>query len=134
MLSGPAVEIDPAGLLLPLLPCALPPLSCRDMLGTVSDYSLREGPSSISIIRSTAKQQPPGSHLYMFSTDGSRAAAVAFCVLCHQLVRKGDRVLLVSCSYDHSASGGDVFAEHAAIAAQLQVGLVCKAVPRQWRG
>jgi len=56
----------------------------RDMLGTVSDYSLREGHSSVAIIRSTAKQVPPGSHVYMFATDGSRAAAVAFCTLCNQ--------------------------------------------------
>lgn len=92
------------------------------MLGTVSDYSLREGHSSVSIIRSTAKQQPPGSHLYMFATDGSRAAAVAFCVLCHQLVCKGDKVLLVSCSYEHNAAAwADVFADYAALAAKQQV-------------
>lgn len=91
------------------------------MLGTVSDYSLREGHSSISIIRSTAKQQPVGNHLYMFATDGSRAAAVAFVVLCHQLVRKGDKVLLVSCSYDHSTAGADTFKDYLALAAKLQV-------------
>lgn len=75
------------------------------MLGTVSDYSLREGHSSVTIIRSTARQLPPGSKLYMFATDGSRAAAVAYCMLCHQLVQAGDRLLLVSCSYDHSSPG-----------------------------
>jgi hypothetical protein len=75
------------------------------MLGTVSDYSLREGHSSVAIIRSTARQVPPGSKLYMFATDGSRAAAVAYCMLVHQLVQPGDRLLLVSCSYDHSAPG-----------------------------
>lgn len=79
--------------------------SDRDMLGTVSDYSLREGHSSIAIIRSTARQAPPGSKLYMFATDGSRASAVAYCMLCHQLVQPGDRLLLVSCSYDHSSPG-----------------------------
>lgn len=77
----------------------------RDMLGTVSDYSLWEGHSSVAIIRSTARQLPPGSKLYMFATDGSRAAAVAYCMLCHQLVQPGDRLLLVSCSYDHSSPG-----------------------------
>jgi hypothetical protein len=54
------------------------------MLGTVSDYSLREGHASVAIVRSTAKQQPAGSRLFMFASDGSRAAAVAYCILCHQ--------------------------------------------------
>jgi hypothetical protein len=93
------------------------------MLGTVSDYSLREGHSSVSIIRSTAKQQTVGSHLYMFATDGSRAAAVAFVVLCNQLVRKGDKVLLVSCSYDHATAGAasETLKDYLALAAKLQV-------------
>lgn len=95
------------------------------MLGTVSDYTLREGDSSIAIIRSTAQQKPAGSHLYMFATDGSRAAAVAFCMLCHQLVRPGDKLLLVSCSYDHSTAGGDAetFKEYTTMADSLKVGV-----------
>jgi hypothetical protein len=54
------------------------------MLGSVSDFSLREGHSSVAIVRSTARQAPVGSHVYMFATDGSRAAALAYCMLCHQ--------------------------------------------------
>lgn len=54
------------------------------MLGTVSDYSLREGHSSVAIVRSSAGTSTPGSHHYMFATDGSRAAAVAFLTLCYQ--------------------------------------------------
>eukprot|EP00878_Enallax_costatus_P038690 GHUV01044110.1.p1 GENE.GHUV01044110.1~~GHUV01044110.1.p1 ORF type:complete len:130 (-),score=31.08 GHUV01044110.1:80-469(-) len=57
---------------------------CSDMLGTVSDYSLREGHSSVAIIRSSAPKQAGGGHVYLFATDGSRAAAVAYCTLCHQ--------------------------------------------------
>ncbi|KAF6255956.1 universal stress protein family-domain-containing protein [Scenedesmus sp. NREL 46B-D3] len=93
-----------------------------DMLGTVSDYSLREGHSSVAIVRSSARASPPGSRRYMFATDGSRAAAVAFLTLCHQLVRPGDRVLLVSCSYDHQpASGPDYFKHYTAVAEKLQI-------------
>lgn len=62
-----------------LLPCYH-----SDMLGSVSDYSLREGHSSVAIVRSTARQETVGHHLYMFATDGSRAAALAYCTLCHQ--------------------------------------------------
>lgn len=51
------------------------------MLGSVADFSLREGHSSIAIVRSTAEQRPPGKHTFMCATDGSRAAAVAFCLL-----------------------------------------------------
>jgi hypothetical protein len=58
--------------------------TCSDMLGTVSDYSLREGHASVAIVRSSAGTPTPGSHHYMFATDGSRAAAVAFLTLCHQ--------------------------------------------------
>jgi hypothetical protein len=59
----------------------------------------------------------------MFATDGSRAAAVAYCMLCHQLVRPGDRLLLVSCSYDHSTPGNDadVFKEYTSLAEELKV-------------
>jgi hypothetical protein len=54
------------------------------MLGTVSDYSLREGHSSVAIVRATVQQRPPGQHVYVFATDGSRAAAVAFVITAHQ--------------------------------------------------
>lgn len=59
-------------------------LCCSDMLGTVSDYSLRQGHSSVTIVRSSAPKAAAGSHQYMLATDGSKAAALAFCTLCHQ--------------------------------------------------
>ncbi|WIA39336.1 hypothetical protein OEZ86_005448 [Tetradesmus obliquus] len=95
-----------------------------DMLGTVSDYSLREGHSSVAIVRSSAGTSTPGSHHYMFATDCSRAAAVAFLTLCYQLVKPGDRVLLVSCSYEHQpASGPDFFKNYTAVAEKLKIPL-----------
>jgi cytochrome c553 len=55
------------------------------MLGTVSDFSLRAGQASVAIVRCTAPARQPGQpQTYMFATDGSRAAALAFCVTCHQ--------------------------------------------------
>jgi hypothetical protein len=53
------------------------------MLGTVSDYSLREGHASVCVVRSTS---PPftNGHTYMFAFDGSRAASLAYCTLVHQ--------------------------------------------------
>jgi hypothetical protein len=44
-------------------------------------------------------------------------------MLCHQLVRPGDKLLLVSCSYDHSSPGNDadVFKEYTALADDLKV-------------
>ncbi len=54
-----------------------------DMLGTVSDYSLREAHCSVCVIRSVTPNTANG-HRYMFATDGSRAAALAFCALIHQ--------------------------------------------------
>lgn len=58
------------------------------MLGTVSDFSLRESHCSVCVVRPTAPA-PEGegkarSTRYLFSTDGSHAAALAFCVLLHQ--------------------------------------------------
>lgn len=53
--------------------------------GHVSDYSLRQSNCSVCVVRSTS---PPaaadGGQDYMFATDGSKAAALAFCSLVHQ--------------------------------------------------
>jgi len=58
-------------------------LSCRDMLGTVSDYSLREGHASVVVVRSTTPPTTDG-HAYMFATDGSRASSLALVTLTQQ--------------------------------------------------
>ncbi len=50
------------------------------MLGTVSDYSLRESRASICIVRSTGSPVK-SSTKFLFATDGSHAAALAFCML-----------------------------------------------------
>jgi hypothetical protein len=57
-----------------------------DMLGTVSDYSLRQSNCSVCVVRSTS---PPaaaggGGREYLFATDGSKAAALGFCSLVRQ--------------------------------------------------
>ncbi|GAX72774.1 hypothetical protein CEUSTIGMA_g230.t1 [Chlamydomonas eustigma] len=51
-----------------------------EMLGTVSDYSLRESPASICIVRSTGAKFDKMAKI-LFCTDGSHAAALAFCTL-----------------------------------------------------
>lgn len=51
------------------------------MLGTVSDFSLRTTHASTCIVRSTGGQVGPQAK-YLFATDGSHAAALAFVVLC----------------------------------------------------
>lgn len=43
-------------------------------------------------------------------------------VLGYRFVRPGDKVLLVSCSYEHSNPGADVFKEYEEITAALKVG------------
>eukprot|EP00877_Chromochloris_zofingiensis_P000888 jgi/Chrzof1/107/Cz01g03220.t1 len=68
-----------------------------DMLGTVSDYSLRESHCSVCVVRSTTPSVADGDgRCYLFCTDGSRASALAFCVLTHQIVKPQDKVLVVS--------------------------------------
>lgn len=52
----------------------------REMLGTVSDWSLRQAHCSVCIVR-TSSNPPHTGCKYLFATDGSHAAAVAFCVL-----------------------------------------------------
>ena len=54
---------------------------------------------------------------------GKCAAANQKMLCCsRRLVQRGDRLLLVSCSYDHEAPGSDVFKEYTQLAAELQVG------------
>lgn len=52
----------------------------RDNLGTVSDHSLRESHASVCIVRPTGSSM--GQATFLFATDGSHAAALAFCMLC----------------------------------------------------
>lgn len=81
-----------------------------DMLGSVADYSLRESHCSICIVRSTAQAiQGPATH--MLATDGSRAAALAFCVLIHQLRRPED-VILVTHVVDGADNNPDILAPY----------------------
>jgi hypothetical protein len=46
----------------------------------------------------------------------------AWHVLACRFVRPGDKVLLVSCSYEHSNPDADVFKEYEEISAALKVG------------
>jgi hypothetical protein len=51
----------------------------------VSDYSLRESHCSVCIVRSSSPPAgPAGEQDYLFATDGSKAAALAFCTLVRQ--------------------------------------------------
>ena len=51
------------------------------MLGSVSDFSLRESHSSVCIVRSTGNKIDANQTKFMFATDGSHAAASAFVLL-----------------------------------------------------
>ena len=75
--------------------CALP--CFRELLGSVSDFSLRESPTSICIVRSTSNKIGKQAK-FLFSTDGSHAAALAFCVLIKCLKRPMDIVNVVMIS------------------------------------
>ncbi|GFR40469.1 hypothetical protein Agub_g1029 [Astrephomene gubernaculifera] len=79
-----------------------------DMLGTVSDFSLRQSHCSICIVRSTGASigaitggggggtgvvQRPAK--YLFATDCSHAAHLAFCFLVNYMYRPSDTVHVV---------------------------------------
>ncbi|GLC75209.1 hypothetical protein PLESTF_001607100 [Pleodorina starrii] len=84
-----------------------------DVLGTVSDFSLRQSHCSICIVRSTGSSigglaggsgggagGPAGSisarpAKYLFATDGSHAAHLAFCYLVTYLYRPSDSIHVV---------------------------------------
>lgn len=70
---------------------------CRELLGSVSDFSLRESASSICIVRSTGNKFDKQAK-FLFSTDGSHAAALAFCTLIKSLKRPADIVNVVMIS------------------------------------
>ena len=70
-------------------------LSCSEMLGSVSDYSIRESPASICIVRSTGNKFDRQAK---FCTDGSHAAALAFCVLVKSMMKPMDIVNVVMIS------------------------------------
>ena len=63
----------------------------------MSDFSLRESPSSICIVRPTSNKFDKHAK-FMFATDGSHAAALAFCVLLKCLKRPMDIVNVVMIS------------------------------------
>ena len=51
----------------------------------MSDFSLRMSHCSVCIVRSTSPPLAPGGGQdYLFATDGSKAAALAFCTLTRQ--------------------------------------------------
>lgn len=51
----------------------------------MSDYSLRESHCSVCVVRSTSPPAGPDGGLdYLFATDGSKAAALAFVSLVRQ--------------------------------------------------
>lgn len=65
-----------------------------DVLGGVADFSLRQSHCSVCIVRSTG----PGwgrALKYLFATDGSHAAHLAFCTLTGYLMRPTDSVHVV---------------------------------------
>ncbi|KAG2497630.1 hypothetical protein HYH03_004370 [Edaphochlamys debaryana] len=82
-----------------------------DMLGTVSDFSLRQAHCSICIVRSAGAGSglsgvaggggPSAAALasrparFMFATDGSHAAHLAFCTLVNYLMRPIDSVAVI---------------------------------------
>ncbi|GBF87382.1 flagellar associated protein [Raphidocelis subcapitata] len=90
-----------------------------DMLGTVSDYSLRESHCSVCVVRSTSPPAAPdGGMDFLFATDGSKAAALAFVSLVRQLLRPSDKVLVAHATYDHTAAAaasGELFAPYEAL-------------------
>lgn len=65
-----------------------------DMLGTVSDHSLRHCNASVCIVRSTGSKFDAQCK-FLFATDGSHAAAFAFCMLVKMLKRPMDTVDVV---------------------------------------
>ena len=75
----------------------------RETLGSVSDQSLRESPSSICIVRSTGSKFDRQAK-FLFCTDGSHAAALAFCVLVKMLRRPTDIVDVVMISTTDGSS------------------------------
>lgn len=96
-----------------------------DMLGTVSDFSLRESHSSICIVRSTgAVPTGHGTH-YMFATDGSRAAAFAFVQLVKQICRPTDTVDVCLVSFDGGEQDERTIVIHKEFLATCQVSGHC---------
>lgn len=68
-----------------------------DMLGTVSDFTLRTSHASLCIVRSTGSKFGKQAR-FCFATDGSRAAHLAFVVLVNMLRRPLDIVNVVMVS------------------------------------
>ncbi|KAK9816499.1 hypothetical protein WJX72_001033 [[Myrmecia] bisecta] len=65
-----------------------------DMLGTVSDHSLREYNGHVCIVKSTSFS-PSDSTRWLFATDNSLAAQTAFAVLMYQFCKPEDIVDVV---------------------------------------
>uniref|UniRef100_A0A7S0QZT8 UspA domain-containing protein n=1 Tax=Chlamydomonas leiostraca TaxID=1034604 RepID=A0A7S0QZT8_9CHLO len=68
-----------------------------DMLGTVSDFTLRQSHASLCIVRSTGSKFDKQAR-FCFATDGSHAAHLAFVVLINLLRRPLDIVHVVMVS------------------------------------
>ncbi|KAJ9509858.1 hypothetical protein QJQ45_011548 [Haematococcus lacustris] len=68
-----------------------------DMLGSVSDFSLRESAASLCIVRSTSSNFDRQAK-FLFATDGSRAAALAFVMLVSKIRRAMDIVAVTMVS------------------------------------
>eukprot|EP00201_Polytomella_parva_P004377 CAMPEP_0175074882 /NCGR_PEP_ID=MMETSP0052_2-20121109/21614_1 /TAXON_ID=51329 ORGANISM="Polytomella parva, Strain SAG 63-3" /NCGR_SAMPLE_ID=MMETSP0052_2 /ASSEMBLY_ACC=CAM_ASM_000194 /LENGTH=227 /DNA_ID=CAMNT_0016343351 /DNA_START=129 /DNA_END=812 /DNA_ORIENTATION=- len=67
-----------------------------DVLGTVSDFSLRTSHSSVVIVRSTGPvwDRRRGCR-FLFATDGSHASAVAFVVLIKYFYKPNDSITVL---------------------------------------
>jgi len=82
-----------------------------DMLGTVSDFSLRESHASICIVRSTGHKSHQQSK-YLFATDGSHAAGLAFCILVALLRRPLDIINVVMVTTSDGVKEQDTIAHY----------------------
>ncbi|DBA85324.1 hypothetical protein WJX79_008291 [Trebouxia sp. C0005] len=65
-----------------------------DMLGTVSDFSLRAGNSDVCIVKSSSYALQ-NSVTWLFSTDDSHCAKAAFAALLYQILKPGDKLHVV---------------------------------------
>lgn len=71
-----------------------------DVLGSVTDKSLREASSSVAIVRMGGGPVPGKASTILFATDGSRAAGLAFVLLLTRLRQKNDKVVVISVQYE----------------------------------
>lgn len=67
-----------------------------DVLGSVSDKSLRDGKSSVCIVKANGGPRPGMQSTIVFATDGSRTAGLAFMILMHRLRQPKDRIRVIA--------------------------------------